>query len=196
MGYLSLIVPINLPNLLTLARICLVPLMVALIAAGDASGALYLAAAVFGVAALTDVADGHLARSRNLITTFGRIADPVADKLLVGSALVSLVAIDRLALWIAAVIILREVGVSLLRYHASLQDITIHVSGLGKAKTGAQMTAIPMLMLVPDPSAMWVSAVLLAVVGITVASGLDYWLTYERERSAIASTGAVPVARW
>ena len=167
--------------------------MVALIAVGVASGSLLLAAAVFGVAAITDVADGHLARSRNLITNFGRIADPVADKLLVGSALVSLVAIDRLALWIALVIVAREVGVSLLRYHASLQDIVIHVSGLGKAKTGAQMTAIPLLMLVPDPSAPWVGAVMLAVVAITVASGLDYALTYEREAS---QARAVPVARW
>ena len=196
MGYLSLIIPLNLPNLLTLARICLVPVMVALIAAGEASGSLLLAAAVFGVAAITDVADGHLARSRNLITNFGRIADPVADKLLVGSALVSLVAIDRLALWIALVIIAREVGVSLLRYHAGLQGIVIHVSGLGKAKTGAQMTAIPLLMLVPDPTAAWVSAIMLCVVAITIASGLDYALTYEREASAADAAGAVPVARW
>jgi CDP-diacylglycerol--glycerol-3-phosphate 3-phosphatidyltransferase len=190
-----LIIPLNLPNLLTLLRICLVPLMVALIAVGEATGSLLLAAAVFGVAAVTDVADGHLARSRNLITNFGRIADPVADKLLVGSALVSLVAIDRLALWIALVIVAREVGVSLLRYHAGLQGIVIHVSSLGKAKTGAQMTAIPMLMLVPDPTAPWVGAIMLGVVAITIASGLDYALTYEREASA-ADTAAVPVARW
>lgn len=195
MGYFF-VIPLNLPNLLTLLRICLVPLMVALVAVGEPTGSLMLAAAVFGVAAITDVADGHLARSRNLITTFGRIADPVADKLLVGSALVSLVAIDRLALWIALVIVAREVGVSLLRYHAGTQGIVISVSSLGKAKTGAQMTAIPMLMLLPDPSATWVGAVMLAVVGITVASGLDYWLTYERERTAVAAAGAVPVARW
>ena len=195
MGYLSLIIPLNLPNLLTLLRICLVPLMVVLIAMGEATGSLLLAAAVFGVAAITDVADGHLARSRNLITNFGRIADPVADKLLVGSALVSLVAIDRLALWIALVIVAREVGVSLLRYHAGLQGIVIHVSGLGKAKTGAQMTAIPMLMLVPDPTVPFVSAIMLCVVAITIASGLDYALTYEREASA-ADGAAVPVARW
>lgn len=196
MGYLSLIIiPLNLPNLLTIVRICLVPVMVLLIAV-DAADGLVLAAAVFAVAALTDVADGHVARSRNLITTFGRIADPVADKLLVGSALVSLVAIDRLALWIAGVIVLREVAVSLLRYHAGTQGVVISVSGLGKAKTGAQMTAIPMLMLVPDPTAAWVAVVMLGVVAITVASGLDYVLTYDREASAAAATGAVPVARW
>jgi CDP-diacylglycerol--glycerol-3-phosphate 3-phosphatidyltransferase len=172
--------PLNLPNALTLIRIGLVPVMVLLIAF-DEDGALLLAAAVFGVAALTDVADGHVARSRNLITTFGRIADPLADKLLVGAALISLVMVDRLAMWIALIIIAREVGVSALRWYAGGQGITISVSGLGKAKTGTQMTAIPMLMLVPDPSAPWVSGVLLVVVAITVASGIDYALTYARE---------------
>ena len=171
--------PLNLPNALTLIRIGLVPVMVLLIALDE--GALLLAAAVFGIAALTDVADGHVARSRNLITTFGRIADPVADKLLVGAALVSLVLVDRLAVWIALIIIAREVGVSALRWYAGSQGITISVSGLGKAKTGVQMTAIPMLMLIPDTSAAWVSGVLLLVVAITVASGIDYALTYARE---------------
>lgn len=177
--------PLNLPNALTLVRIALVPLMVLLVAA-SAPGALLLAAAVFGLAAVTDVADGHLARRRNMITTFGRIADPVADKLLVGAALVSLVAVDRLALWIALVVIARELAVSVLRWHAARQAITIAVSGLGKAKTGAQMTAIPMLMLVPDPGAPWVAGVMLAVVGITVASGVDYALTFTREASEAA----------
>jgi CDP-diacylglycerol--glycerol-3-phosphate 3-phosphatidyltransferase len=171
--------PLNLPNALTLIRIGLVPVMVLLIALDE--GALLLAAAVFGIAALTDVADGHFARSRNLITTFGRIADPLADKLLVGAALVSLVVVDRLAMWIALIIIAREVGVSALRWYAGSQGITIAVSGLGKAKTGTQMTAIPMLMLIPDPSAGWVSGVLLVVAAITVASGVDYALTYARE---------------
>ena len=189
------IIPLNLPNVLTLVRIAMVPVMVLLIAL-DASRELVLAAAVFGVAAVTDVADGHFARSRNMITTFGRLADPVADKLLVGGALVSLVAIDRLALWIASVILLREVAVSVLRWYAGTQGIVISVSGLGKAKTGAQMTAIPMLMLVPDPTAAWVGAALLAVVAITVASGLDYALTYARQSSAAAAAGAVGVARW
>lgn len=160
----------------------------------DVPGGLLLAAGVFAIAALTDVADGHVARSRNLITTFGRIADPVADKLLVGAALISLVAIDRLALWIALVILLREAGVSALRWYAGTQGIVIAVSGLGKAKTGAQMAAIPMLMLVPDPGSAWVAAALFAVVAITLASGLDYVLNYARQ--AAAATGTVRVARW
>lgn len=153
----------------------------------DHAGALHLAALVFGIAAVTDMADGHLARSRDLITRFGRVADPIADKLLVGSALVGLVMVDRLALWIASVVVAREVGVSLLRWYAGQQGITIAVSGLGKAKTGVQMTAIPALMLVPDPSAVWVQGWLAALVTITVASGIDYALGYARRTSEPAA---------
>ena len=83
--------------------------------------------------------------------------------------------------WAAIVNTAREVGVSALRWYAGSQGITIAVCSLGKAKTGTQMTAIPMLMLIPDPSAVWVSGVLHVVVAITIASGIDYALTYARE---------------
>ena len=171
--------PLNLANLLTLSRIAFVPLMLALLL-GQEAGPIPAAAAVFGAAALTDAADGHIARSRNMITTFGRIADPLADKLLVGTALASLVMIDRLALWIALVIGLREAGVALLRWHAGRQGVVLHVSSLGKAKTTLQMSSIVMLMLVPDPGAPWVTAVLMTVVGITIVSGLDYLFAFAR----------------
>ena len=183
----------QLPNVLTVFRICLVPVMVLLVL-GDDAAPMYLAAAVFGVAALTDIADGHLARARNAITTFGRLVDPVADKLLVGAALAALVSVDRLALWIAAVIVIREVAVTLLRWHAGTRGIVISVSGLGKLKTGLQMTAIPMLMLVPDPGAAWVIAALLVAVAVTVASGVEYALTYAR--GAADAPPGVQVARW
>jgi CDP-diacylglycerol---glycerol-3-phosphate 3-phosphatidyltransferase len=173
-------VPLNLPNVLTLSRIAFVPLMLVLLL-GEEAGPLPAAAAVFGAAALTDAADGHIARSRGLVTTFGRIADPLADKLLVGAALASLVAIDRLALWIALVIGAREASVALLRWHAGRRDIVLHVSQLGKAKTCFQMTAIAALMVVPDPEALWVTALLMAVVGLTVVSGLQYALEYARQ---------------
>ncbi len=171
--------PLNLPNLLTLSRIAFVPLMFALLL-GQEAGPIPAAAAVFGAAALTDAADGHIARSRDMITTFGRIADPLADKLLVGTALASLVMIDRLALWIALVIGVREAGVALLRWHAGRQGVVLHVSSLGKAKTALQMSSIVMLMLVPDAGAPWVTAVLMTVVGVTVVSGLDYLLAFAR----------------
>jgi CDP-diacylglycerol--glycerol-3-phosphate 3-phosphatidyltransferase len=172
-------VPLNLPNVLTLSRIGFVPLLLVLLL-GEQTGPMPAAAAVFGVAALTDAADGHLARSRGMITSFGRIADPLADKLLVGAALASLVAVDRLALWIALVIGLREASVALLRWHAGRQGIVLHVSSLGKAKTCLQMSMLVTLMLVRDPGAPWVQALLMAVVGLTVFSGLQYLVAFAR----------------
>jgi CDP-diacylglycerol---glycerol-3-phosphate 3-phosphatidyltransferase len=174
------LVPLNLPNVLTLSRIAFVPLMLVLLL-GEEAGPLPAAAAVFGAAALTDAADGHIARSRGLVTTFGRIADPLADKLLVAAALISLVAIDRLALWIALLIGFREAAVALLRWHAGRRDIVLHVSQLGKVKTCFQMAALGALMLVPDPEAAWVTALLMTVVWLTVVSGAQYALEYVRQ---------------
>ena len=171
--------PLNLPNVLTVSRIGFVPLLLVLLL-GEQTGPIPAAAAVFGVAALTDAADGHIARSRDMVTTFGRIADPLADKLLVGTALASLVMIDRLELWIALVIGMREASVALLRWHASRQGVVLHVSSLGKVKTGLQMTVIVTLMLVPDPDAAWVVALLMVVVGLTVFSGLQYLVAFAR----------------
>ena len=171
--------PLNLPNVLTLSRIGIVPLLLFLLL-GQETGPIPAAAAIFSVAALTDAADGHLARSRDMVTTFGRIADPLADKLLVGTALAALVAIDRLALWIALVIGLREASVALLRWHAGREGIVLHVSSLGKAKTCLQMSMLFALMLVPDPDAAWVTALLMVVVAFTVVSGAQYLLAYLR----------------
>lgn len=171
--------PLNLPNVLTLSRIGFVPLLLLLLLGQD-TGPIPAAAAIFSVAALTDAADGHLARSRGMITSFGRIADPLADKLLVGTALAALVAIDRLALWIALVIGLREAGVALLRWHAGREGIVLHVSSLGKVKTCLQMSMLLMLMLVPDPDAAWVTALLMVVVAFTIVSGAQYLLAYLR----------------
>jgi CDP-diacylglycerol--glycerol-3-phosphate 3-phosphatidyltransferase len=174
------IIPVNAPNLLTLVRICLVPVMLVLLLDGT-GWAPYAAAAVFGIAAVTDVADGHLARARNEVTKFGRLADPLADKLLVGTALVGLVMIDRMAVWIAAAVIAREVAVSALRWYGGrTHGFVVPVSSIGKAKTGVQMTTIPTLMLVPIPDAFWVQSLLLAMVAVTVVSGLDYLLAYAR----------------
>jgi CDP-diacylglycerol--glycerol-3-phosphate 3-phosphatidyltransferase len=180
---------LNLPNALTLVRIGLVPVMIMLLLGRD-FGPFYAAAAVFCVAAATDAADGHIARSRNLITRFGQLADPVADKLLVGGALVTLVSVDRLAAWIAVVVLAREAGVSALRWYAGRRGTEIAVSSVGKLKTGMQMTSIAALMVVPDPSAAWLQAWLLGVVAVTVASGLDYLLGYARGGPAPAAAGA------
>ena len=132
--------PLNVPNVLTLVRIVAVPvLVVALLGAipgGDA-----LAAAVFALAAVTDGLDGYIARSRGSVTTFGKLMDPLADKLLIVAALVSLVSLDRLEAWVAMVIISRELAVTGLRSIAAERGVVISASWLGKVKTALQVAA-------------------------------------------------------
>src|SRR6202161_1375429 len=99
-------VPLNLPNVLTVLRIMLVPVLVVALLGNTPSGDV-LAAVVFALASLTDFIDGYLARTRDSITTFGKLMDPLADKLLIVAAVVSLVSLHRLAAWVAAVIIAR-----------------------------------------------------------------------------------------
>src|ERR687893_2889290 len=99
--------PLNLPNVLTVVRILLVPVLVVALLDATPNGS-WLAAGVFAIAALTDGLDGYLARSRQSITNFGKAMDPVADKLLIAAALISLVSLERLDAWVAMVIIARE----------------------------------------------------------------------------------------
>jgi CDP-diacylglycerol--glycerol-3-phosphate 3-phosphatidyltransferase len=143
-------------------------------------GSSLAAAALFGLAALTDALDGHLARSRDSVTTFGKIADPIADKLLVGAALVSLVAVNRLAAWIAAVIMVRELAVSALRAVAGREGLVISASRFGKAKMAVQVAAILALIAAPVASALWLQVLLYVTVAVTVASGIDYFLAFRR----------------
>ena len=178
----------NAPNALTVVRILLVPVMVAALL--EADGASLLAAAVFAIAASTDVLDGYLARSRRLVTTFGKVMDPVADKLLVSAALVALVDLDRLAAWAAAVIIVRELAVSGLRAVAGRRGIVIVASRLGRLKTASQIAAVLALIVATDPDAGWVMALVYAAVAITVASGVGYFLSYRRRARAATSQKA------
>ncbi len=175
---LGRIVPV-LPNALTIARVLVVPVLVALVLQSQ-DGSSLAAAALFGLAALTDALDGHLARSRDSVTTFGKIADPIADKLLVGAALVSLVAVDRLAAWIAVIIMARELAVSGLRLVAGREGLVISASRFGKAKMGLQVVTILALIAAPDASALWLLALLYVTVAVTVASGIDYFLAFRR----------------
>ena len=99
--------PLNVPNVLTVLRILLVPVLIVALLDETPNGDL-LAALVFAVASVTDAIDGYLARSRNAVTTFGKLMDPLADKLLIVAALVALVSLERLAAWVAMVIIARE----------------------------------------------------------------------------------------
>jgi CDP-diacylglycerol---glycerol-3-phosphate 3-phosphatidyltransferase len=169
---------LNLPNFLTLLRILLVPVLVAALLSEGPEGD-WLAAAIFCVASATDALDGWLARRRKSITTFGKLMDPLADKLLVTAALVSLVALDRLAAWVAMVIIAREFAVTGLRLVAIEQGHVIAASLWGKAKTVAQM-AMVLLLITVDGDPAWLAGVVYATVVVTVLSGADYFFGLRR----------------
>lgn len=134
----------NLANKLTLIRIVLVPVFLIFIAVRSIPYGRSIATAVFIIAALTDKLDGYIARSRNQITRFGKLMDPLADKLLVSAALVSLVEYHVLMSWIAMIIIAREFAVTGLRSVAAAEGVILAASKWGKAKTFIQIIAILM----------------------------------------------------
>ena len=170
---------LNLPNVLTMLRILLVPVLVVALLNETSNGDL-LAAIVFALASLTDAMDGYLARSRDAITTFGKLMDPIADKLLIIAALVALVSLDRLAAWVAMVIIAREVAVTMTRMQATQQGVVIAANWWGKAKTIVQVAAIFLLIVAGDPSPVWVDGVVYGAVAITIVSGVDYFFGLRR----------------
>ena len=175
--------PLNLANVLTLARILLVPVVVVALVVETPNGSI-VAAAVFALAAMTDGLDGYVARSRSSITTFGKVMDPIADKLLVAAALISLVSLERVEPWVAMVIIGREFAVSGLRMAAAQQGIAIAASPLGKLKTIVQVGAVMALIAASDTGAAWVQALAYAMVAITLVSGADYFLAFRRDLEA------------
>lgn len=172
----------NLPNFLTLSRIAVIPILVALFyVAGP--GARWVAAGLFALACVTDFFDGYLARAHNQSTQFGRLLDPIADKLLVGAMLFMLVATGRVtgpSVIAALVILSREILVSGLREYLSGLRVDLPVSRLAKWKTALQLAAIAVL-LVGDAGpggAMWLlagHAGLWAAAAITAMTGYDYW---------------------
>lgn len=176
-------VPLNVPNVLTVIRILLVPvLIVALL--DKTSGGDLLAAIVFAVASLTDAIDGYLARSRNWVTTFGKLMDPIADKLLIVAALIALVSLGRLEAWIAMVIISREIAVTVLRAAAGAgQGVVISASQLGKLKTALQVAMVITLIAVHDRP-LWVWLLIYTTVFVTVLSGADYFFGIRRHVGA------------
>jgi CDP-diacylglycerol--glycerol-3-phosphate 3-phosphatidyltransferase len=137
---------INLPTKITLLRILLVPFLLAFLIAPSRVNAL-MAALIFGVAALTDWLDGHLARSTQQVTTLGKLLDPIADKILLAAGLIPLVGLGRVPAWMAAVMLIREFAVSGLREIAAAEQVIIHASPMAKAKTVLQIAAILFLIL-------------------------------------------------
>ncbi len=171
---------LNLPNVLTLLRILLVPVLVVALLNESDNGDL-LAAIVFALASATDAMDGYLARTRNAITTFGKLMDPIADKLLIIAALVALVSLHRLDSWVAMVIITREFAVTVTRMQATQQGVVIAANLWGKAKTIVQVAAIFCVIVARhDPTPLWVNALVYAAVAITIVSGVDYFFGLRR----------------
>jgi CDP-diacylglycerol--glycerol-3-phosphate 3-phosphatidyltransferase len=173
-------------NALTLLRIVLIPVFVVLMVASGMSVAPLRIGAVFafGVASLTDFADGFLARAMNQVTAFGQVADPIADKALTGTALVLLSVYDRLPWWVTVVIMTREIGVTLLRLWVIRHGV-IPASRGGKIKTVLLIAAIAWYIW-PFPSALamvgpWLMG---AATVVTVVTGLDYVARALRLRSA------------
>jgi CDP-diacylglycerol---glycerol-3-phosphate 3-phosphatidyltransferase len=167
---------LNVANLLTLSRLVLVPVFLVTLfeAGGHQVGWRVVATAVFALASLTDRLDGDLARRRGLVTDLGKIADPIADKALTGSALVGLSLLGDLPWWVTVVIAAREIGVTLLRF-AVIRYGVIPASRGGKAKTLLQVVAIGLYLLPLPPlfePARWV--VMGAALLLTVLTGADY----------------------
>ena len=176
---------LTLPNVLTVFRILLVPVLVAALLSGAEYGDL-LAAVVFAIASLTDALDGWIARRRRSESTFGKLMDPLADKLLVVAALVSLVSLDRLSAWVAMVIIAREFAVTGLRQLAMEDGHVIPASAWGKVKTIVQIAMVLVLIAVDDRTPAVEALVYLTVV-VTVVSGADYFFNFRSRLRAHAS---------
>jgi CDP-diacylglycerol---glycerol-3-phosphate 3-phosphatidyltransferase len=178
----------NIANVLTGVRLVLVPVFLILLFVGDGHETFWRIAAfvVFAIAVITDRFDGALARSYGMVTEFGKLADPIADKALIGAALIGLSMLGDLPWWVTAVIMVREIGITVLRF-AVLRRGVIPASRGGKLKTLVQAVAIGLFVL--PLSGPWMTgawAVMWAAVLLTVVTGVDYVV------SAIRDSGGRP----
>jgi CDP-diacylglycerol--glycerol-3-phosphate 3-phosphatidyltransferase len=160
----------NLATMLTLSRIFLVPVFLTLLLENVPHGA-YWATVVFIIAAITDGLDGYAARARQEVTKFGQLMDPVADKLLISSALIALVELGQVSAWVAVIIIGREFAISGLRLLMASEGIIIPASPWGKLKTVSQVVAIAALLIQLPGSQWWLWLAVL----LTIGSGVDYF---------------------
>jgi CDP-diacylglycerol---glycerol-3-phosphate 3-phosphatidyltransferase len=173
----------NIANVLTGVRLVLVPVFLAMLFVGDGHETFWRIAAfvVFAVAVITDRFDGALARSYGMVTEFGKLADPIADKALIGAALIGLSMIGDLPWWVTVVIMVREVGITALRF-AVLRRGVIPASRGGKLKTLVQAVAIGLFVL--PLSGAWLTGawvVMCAAVVLTVLTGVDYVVSAVRD---------------
>jgi CDP-diacylglycerol--glycerol-3-phosphate 3-phosphatidyltransferase len=191
----------HVPNALTVVRIALVPVLVAALLLKTGGGDV-LAAVVFCVASVTDGLDGYLARRHEIITTVGKVLDPIADKLLIIGSMVVLVSLDRLAVWVAVVVIARELAVTVLRAAVgSVRGVVIAASQFGKLKTCFQIAMVLVLILdhgrhpaQAQHYPVWVHLVVYVTVAVTVASGVEYFWAAARGLNGEAGSegGAEP----
>lgn len=167
----------NIANKLTLFRVILVPVFMIFLL-GDFKNGQYIATVIFIVASLTDMLDGHLARSRNLVTNFGKFMDPLADKILVSAALISFIELGKVPAWVVVVIIAREFAITGLRVLAASAGITIAASKLGKIKTITQLVAIISILINNWPfryiNLPFDQIMIYVAVFTTILSGIDY----------------------
>jgi CDP-diacylglycerol--glycerol-3-phosphate 3-phosphatidyltransferase len=171
---------VNVPNYLTLARILAIPALVAVMLT-HFQGRDLVATAIFVFASITDWLDGYLARKKGLVTVMGQLLDPTADKLLITSAIICLVALARVPAWAAVVIIGRELAVSGFRAIASSRGLNIPASGLGKAKMGLESWAVGALILGPTYLGKFyilAQISLWLVIVAALASAAEYYIRY------------------
>jgi len=170
----------NLPNKITCCRFLLIPVFVLVVYLVGGWLGSFLGFIIFAVASATDALDGHIARSRNLVTDFGKFMDPLVDKMLVTSALILLVSMGLVDAWLVIIIMAREFAITGLRTLAVEKGMVIAASGLGKIKTISQMLAICLLLccsapFFPNEVFYWAGQVLMYIALImTVISGVDY----------------------
>jgi len=171
----------NLPNTITLLRISIVPFLFVLLSSPGEFWSLILAV-LFVIASITDFFDGYIARKYNLITTMGKFLDPIADKLIVNTAMILMIPIGRIPAWIVAITIIRDLIVDVIRSIASSEGIYIQASILGKQKTLAQNIAVTALMIhysFLGVDAHFVGMIILYIaLMLTIYSGVDYFIKF------------------
>lgn len=169
----------NLPNTITLMRIGVVPFLFILLSNPGEFWSLVIAG-LFVVASITDFFDGYIARKYHMITTMGKFLDPIADKIIVNTAMILMIPIGRIPAWIVAITIIRDLIVDVIRSIASSEGIYIQASILGKQKTVAQIIAVTALMIhysIFGINAHTVGTVILYVaLFLTIYSGIDYFI--------------------
>ena len=180
---------LNAANRITILRILLIPAFMAFLLSNIKYGD-WISVGIFIVAALSDGLDGYIARSRGLVTVFGKFLDPLADKLLISAALISLVDLNLLSAWVAMAIIAREFLVSGLRLMAFAENKVIVASVWGKLKTVSQIVMVVVLIVLPNT--LLACVVLIVAIFLTIFSGIDYfikstdiWMVRGREPSEL-----------